>query len=140
MEYLSTQISIRSHLLAKVAPYFKQDIIKSYCKSIDEKEEKGLITNDLKRDLLRIIQLTVKENANELQKQAIQYIDECIQSYDEKLEKLWRQLQHIQPLDKESEAIGIDFHIWKCGTSKYDIWDWFDYHHSKGVSFLIYLK
>lgn len=133
-------IRIRSYFLLNVAPYFSQDIIHSYCKSIDEKEEKGLCTNDLKRDLLRLIQYTVGQTATEKQKQAIAYIDECIQSYDGKLEKLWRQLEGIPLLKQDAEAIGEDFYIWKAGTSKYDIWNWFDFHHSKGVYHLLYLQ
>ncbi|MFE8703955.1 hypothetical protein ACFYKX_25615 [Cytobacillus sp. FJAT-54145] len=131
---------IRSNLITHVAPYFTQELIYHYCYSIDDKEGKGLCTNDLKRDLLRIISFSVGEVVTADQKNAITYISECITTYDEKLERLWKELHDFVLEEKEQEVIEKDFYFWKKGTSKYEIWGWFDHHHSKGVSYLIYLQ
>lgn len=42
----------------------------------------------------------------------------------EELKELWNQLGNI-PIN-ENEEIDEDFHIWKKGTDKFYIWDWFD--------------
>ena len=55
---------------------------------------------------------------------------------DNSLEQLWLEFGNV-PMS-EDEEIEEDFHIWKAGTGKYDIWQWFDNKHSKGVYYLVY--
>lgn len=42
----------------------------------------------------------------------------------EELKELWVQFGNI-PIN-ENEEIDEDFHVWKKGTDKFYIWDWFD--------------
>ena len=53
---------------------------------------------------------------------------------DEALEKLWLEFGDV-PID-ENECIDIDWHDWKKGTNRFDIYHWFDEEHSKGVGWL----
>lgn len=39
-------------------------------------------------------------------------------------------------LNEDGPYIDEDFHIWKRGTLRDDIWLFFDTHHSKGVAWL----
>jgi hypothetical protein len=86
MELLLMPFPIPSNFLLNVAPFFEQKIIYDYCLAIDEKEAKGLCSNDLKRDLLRIISIQMKKINSEDQIKAISFIEDCIKTYDEKLE------------------------------------------------------
>ena len=123
-EIMQMPVYIRSNLAANVAPYFSQDLIQAYCYSIDEKEGKGLCTNDLKRDLVRIITTTTGNALLNEQRQAILYVENSIKSYDEKLEALWRELKEINLESDEDELISQPFYTWKAGTCKFDIWNW----------------
>jgi len=42
----------------------------------------------------------------------------------EEAKKLWEELGDV-PID-ENEDIDIDWHIFEKGTSKFDIWTWFE--------------
>ena len=52
------------------------------------------------------------------------------------IEELWEKFGDI-PID-EKECIDVDFHIWKKGTNRYDIWHWFDEEFSEGIGVLMY--
>lgn len=54
---------------------------------------------------------------------------------DKDLEKLWCKFSDV-PIN-ECECLEFDFHIWKAGTNKYEILEWFDEYHSNGVHYLI---
>lgn len=51
---------------------------------------------------------------------------------DQRIETLWKQFADI-PIN-EKEQIDTDFHIWKKGTDKLEIWHWFDEEHSVGLA------
>ena len=54
------------------------------------------------------------------------------------IKKLWERLADI-PVD-DNDCIDVDFHIWKKGTSKFDIWHWFDDIYEPGVHALMFEK
>lgn len=54
---------------------------------------------------------------------------------DREVEELWEEFEDV-PTD-ENECIDIDWQGWEKGTHRYDIWYWFDEHHSKGVGWLV---
>ena len=54
---------------------------------------------------------------------------------DEKLVHLWGLFDDI-PINEEEE-IEEDFLVWPTGTDRFEIWKWFDVHHSKGITHLI---
>jgi predicted RNA-binding Zn-ribbon protein involved in translation (DUF1610 family) len=56
---------------------------------------------------------------------------------DEYLEGLWMEFEDV-PMDPETERIEKPFLRWKVGTSRDEIWQWFDQRHSKGVHYLLY--
>jgi len=56
---------------------------------------------------------------------------------DQELEKIWAQFEDV-PINPETECIEEDFHGWKAGTPREEIWHWFDRRHSKGVAYLLY--
>jgi hypothetical protein len=60
-----------------------------------------------------------------------------IEERDKMLEQMWGYLDDV-PFDPESETIEEDFLCFKAGTSRDDIWHWFDARHSKGVVVLLY--
>lgn len=49
----------------------------------------------------------------------------------EEISELWDDFGDI-PVN-EDEEIEEDFHIWKAGTDKYDIWHWFDAKFENGL-------
>lgn len=57
--------------------------------------------------------------------------------YDTELEELWDGLEDV-PMNPETECIEQDYNIFPAGTSKEDIWKYFDKRHSKGVHYLLY--
>lgn len=58
---------------------------------------------------------------------------------DKLLEKLWEGLEDIPFYEEDSELhIEEDYLSFEKGTSREDIWHWFDERHSKGVYFLLY--
>lgn len=55
---------------------------------------------------------------------------------DKVLEYLWEEFGDV--LIDDNECILDDFIGFKCGTHREEVWHWFDEHHSKGVSFLMF--
>lgn len=55
---------------------------------------------------------------------------------DEVLEYLWEEFGDV--LIDDNECILDDFIGFKRGTHREEVWHWFDIHHSKGVSFLMF--
>ena len=62
---------------------------------------------------------------------------ETLRDRDEALEQLWAQLVDI-PVDTDGEHLLEPFMGWGKGTSKEEIWHWFDRRHSKGIGYLLY--
>lgn len=56
---------------------------------------------------------------------------------DRHLESLWCELADV-PMDPEMETIETAFYIFSAGTSREEIWKWFDKHYSKGVACLLH--
>lgn len=59
---------------------------------------------------------------------------------DGEVESLWDTLSDV-PFDEDSDGeliLAVDWEMFPKGTSRDDIWHWFDEHHSKGVWFLLY--
>jgi len=59
---------------------------------------------------------------------------------DNQVEELWEDLENVpfndnDPLDLYLEN---DWYIFWSGTSRDEIWAWFDRNHSKGISYLLY--
>jgi hypothetical protein len=50
----------------------------------------------------------------------------------ENLKKLWESFGNV-PVNEDDE-IDEDFHIWKKGTDKFFIWDWFDEELPNGIA------
>jgi hypothetical protein len=51
---------------------------------------------------------------------------------DEVLEAMWKEFD--TPLMEDSDDIDEDFYIWPKGTSRFEVWHWFDDNHSKGLA------
>lgn len=62
---------------------------------------------------------------------------ETLRDRDEDLEELWASFADV-PMNPETECIEEKFMGWEPGTSREEIWHWFDERHSKGVAFLLY--
>ena len=58
------------------------------------------------------------------------YITE--KNYDIILDKMWEQLSDI-PVNNTGEIIENKFYIWEKGTSRDDIWHWFDKRVQGGI-------
>ncbi len=58
---------------------------------------------------------------------------------DKLVEKVWKGLEDITFYEKEDGElyIGRDYLDFKNGTSREDIWHWFDENHSKGIYYLL---
>jgi len=60
--------------------------------------------------------------------------------HDDNVLKLWEKLEDI-PFDEDDDGelhLAEDYYIWKTGTSRNDIWGWFDHNFSKGIIWLLY--
>ena len=55
------------------------------------------------------------------------------------LEQMWDELEDV-PMDPETERIENEFYHFPAGTSRTDIWEWFDERYSGGVAELLYGK
>lgn len=55
---------------------------------------------------------------------------------DAQIEEIWEMFTDV-PID-ESERLEAEWFGFPAGTSKYDIWQWFDEHYSKGIYELVY--
>ncbi len=65
---------------------------------------------------------------------------ETLAERDRKLEDLW---EHLEDVSFEDNAAGDlvlaeTWHHFEAGTTREDIWHWFDERHSKGVAYLLY--
>ena len=56
---------------------------------------------------------------------------------DALLEELWKQFGDV-PMDPSTETMEAPFLDFPAGTSRVDIWRWFDERHSKGIAYLLY--
>lgn len=54
---------------------------------------------------------------------------------DSELKTLWYKFGNI-PINSETEEIEEAFLWFPVGTDRFEIWDWFDQAHSKGVFYL----
>lgn len=54
---------------------------------------------------------------------------------DRTLEVAWTDLADVAIDD--NECILQDWALWKAGTHREEIWQWFDERHSKGVAYLM---
>lgn len=54
------------------------------------------------------------------------------EEYQATIDKLWEQLSDI-PVNNTGEKLDTDFYIWKKGTSKEEIWHWFDERVQGGI-------
>lgn len=61
----------------------------------------------------------------------------ALRDHDKELEELWEQFADI-PMNPDTECIEVPFMGWSAGSSRDDIWHWFDQRHSKGVAYLLY--
>lgn len=62
------------------------------------------------------------------------------QMNDREVELLWEEFSNF-PFDEGNDGgvyLSTDWRGFPAGTSRDDIWHWFDAHHSKGVFFLLY--
>lgn len=59
---------------------------------------------------------------------------------DKRIEKLWESLENVAfDENEESELIlSEDWNNFKKGTTRTEIWKWFDENHTKGVDYLLY--
>lgn len=62
---------------------------------------------------------------------------ETLQERDEEMEEMWMSFTDV-PMNPETEGIEEKFMGWEPGTSREEIWHWFDERHSKGVAYLLY--
>lgn len=62
---------------------------------------------------------------------------EPLQDRDHALESLWREFSDV-PMNPETECMDEEFMHFPDGTSREDIWHWFDERHSKGIAYLMY--
>ena len=60
-----------------------------------------------------------------------------LRARDALLEELWKQFGDV-PMDPSTETMEAPFLDFPAGTSRVDIWRWFDERHSKGIAYLIY--
>lgn len=58
---------------------------------------------------------------------------------DNDIEEIWRWLEDV-PMNPQTECLEQSYFIFPSGTSKMEIWSWFDKHYSKGVHTLLYGK
>lgn len=56
---------------------------------------------------------------------------------DPEIEELWRQFEDV-PMNPITEEIEEDFLHFPIGTSREEIWHWFDEQHSMGINYLLY--
>jgi len=54
---------------------------------------------------------------------------------DNSVEELWKEFEDVT-MD-ENMCIINDWSIWRKGTSREEIWGWFNHNHSKGIHWLM---
>lgn len=59
---------------------------------------------------------------------------------DKKVEQVWGGMEDIpfNEVEDGSLTISRNYHTFKKGTYREDIWHWFDKNHSKGITYLLY--
>ena len=57
-------------------------------------------------------------------------------TYDSLLEDLWKTLTNV-PMNPDTEDMEEDWFIFPKGTSREEIWYWFDEQHSKGIGWIM---
>ncbi|MCK9471679.1 MAG: hypothetical protein M0Q88_08005 [Bacilli bacterium] len=64
----------------------------------------------------------------------------AIEAQDEAVESIWDRLTDILFDENENKELILSdkWHIWDKGTSRNDIWGWFNRNHSKGIRYLLY--
>ena len=68
---------------------------------------------------------------------ALQLAEEKRGMLDMLVKMLWDEFGDV-PMNPDTERIEEQFLIFKVGTSREEIWHWFDSLYSKGVAFLLY--
>ena len=59
---------------------------------------------------------------------------------DQEVENIWKEFEDV-PMDEDSNGELVLAHDWrqfKAGTTRTEIWKWFDEVHSKGINWLLY--
>ena len=59
---------------------------------------------------------------------------------DQEVENIWKEFEDV-PMDEDSNGELVLTHDWrqfKAGTTRTEIWKWFDEAHSKGINWLLY--
>lgn len=58
---------------------------------------------------------------------------------DREVELLWEELEDIPVYENENYelCLEVDFEGWNKGTTQSEIWNWFNKHHSKGITYLV---
>ena len=58
---------------------------------------------------------------------------------DVELERLWDELEDVPFSENKRGELRLDknWYNFPKGTTREDIWKWFDRHHSKGVNYLL---
>lgn len=59
---------------------------------------------------------------------------------DKEIENIWDEFEDV-PMDEDSNGELVLAHDWrqfKAGTTRTEIWKWFDEAHSKGINWLLY--
>lgn len=54
---------------------------------------------------------------------------------DKNVEALWKKFQNV-PLDRNGN-LRVVWYAFPKGTNKNDVYDWFNGHHSKGLTYLM---
>lgn len=58
---------------------------------------------------------------------------------EQEVENLWDLLSNVPFDESENDLeIGEYFYIWDAGTSRDEIWHWFDENHPRGIYWLLY--
>ena len=60
-----------------------------------------------------------------------------LEARDRELERMWEDLEDV-PMNPDTECIEEPFMHFPAGTSREDLWRWFDQRHSMGVYYLLY--
>jgi len=62
-----------------------------------------------------------------------------VNNKNKEIESLWNLMVDISFDENEKKELILaeKFHCFGKGTPRFDIWHWFDEHHSKGVAYLL---
>ncbi|MDC0764897.1 hypothetical protein POF51_29690 [Brevibacillus sp. AG] len=60
-------------------------------------------------------------------------------STDKEIELLWEELENVTFMEEGGDLyLASNWRMFKSGTSREDVWKWFDKHHSIGVGWLLH--